>query len=44
MASLNVDYGDDFAAVGVSESYGIYHQLGTKKMPARPFWGYPRKE
>ena len=39
MASLNVDYGDNFAAVGVSESYGIYHQLGTKKMPARPFLG-----
>lgn len=39
MASLNIDYGDDFAAVGVSESYGIYHQLGTKKMSARPFLG-----
>ena len=37
--SLNIDYGDDFAAVGVSESYGIYHQLGTKKMSARPFLG-----
>lgn len=39
IASLNIDYGDDFAAVGVSESYGIYHQLGTKKMSARPFLG-----
>lgn len=39
MASLNIDYGDDFAAVGVSESYGVYHQLGTKKMSARPFLG-----
>lgn len=37
--SLNIDYGDDFAAVGVSESYGVYHQLGTKKMSARPFLG-----
>ena len=37
--SLNIDYGDDFAAVGVSESYGVYHQLGTKKMKARPFLG-----
>lgn len=37
--SLNIDYGDDFAAVGVSESYSIYHQLGTKKMSARPFLG-----
>ncbi|WP_018652014.1 phage virion morphogenesis protein [Actinobacillus capsulatus] len=39
IASLNIDYGDDFAAVGVSESYGIYHQLGTDKMSARPFLG-----
>lgn len=39
IGSLNIDYGDDFAAVGVSESYGIYHQLGTKKMSARPFLG-----
>lgn len=39
IASLNIDYGDDFAAVGVSESYGIYHQLGTDKMFARPFLG-----
>ena len=37
--SLNIDYGDDFAAVGVSEPYGVYHQLGTKHMPARPFLG-----
>lgn len=39
IASLNIDYGDDFAAVGVSETYGIYHQLGTRKMHARPFLG-----
>ncbi|QOF67438.1 phage virion morphogenesis protein [Actinobacillus sp. GY-402] len=39
IASLNIDYGDDFAAVGVSEPYGIYHQFGTKKMSARPFLG-----
>ncbi|EHK89824.1 phage virion morphogenesis protein [Aggregatibacter actinomycetemcomitans] len=37
--SLNIDYGDDFAAVGISEHYGVYHQLGTKNMKARPFLG-----
>ncbi|AAP95126.1 virion morphogenesis protein [[Haemophilus] ducreyi] len=37
--SLNIAYGDNFAAVGVAEHYGEYHQLGTKKMSARPFLG-----
>lgn len=37
--SLNIDYGDDFAMVGVAEAYGQYHQQGTSKMPARPFLG-----
>ena len=37
--SLNVDYGDNFAMVGVSEPYGKFHQEGTTKMPARPFLG-----
>lgn len=39
ISSLNVDYGDNFAVVGVSEHYGQYHQQGTSKMPARPFLG-----
>ncbi|HDR1810465.1 TPA: phage virion morphogenesis protein [Pasteurella multocida] len=37
--SLNIDYGDSFAVVGVSEHYGQYHQEGTSKMEARPFLG-----
>ncbi|WNY75966.1 phage virion morphogenesis protein [Pasteurella multocida] len=37
--SLDIDYGDRFALIGVSEPYGQYHQKGTDKMPARPFLG-----
>lgn len=37
--SLNIDYGDNFAVIGAGEPYGQYHQLGTSKMPARPFLG-----
>ncbi|AMM81383.1 phage virion morphogenesis protein [Pasteurella multocida] len=37
--SLNIDYGESFALVGVSEHYGQYHQEGTNKMNARPFLG-----
>ncbi|MFC1142356.1 phage virion morphogenesis protein [Pasteurella multocida] len=37
--SLNIDYGESFALVGVSEHYGQYHQEGTSKMKARPFLG-----
>lgn len=29
----------DSVTVGVSEPYGVYHQLGTPKMVARPFLG-----
>lgn len=39
IASVGVDYGDTFAVIGAGEPYGQYHQLGTKKMPARPFIG-----
>lgn len=39
VTSLNIDYGDNFAVIGASESYGQYHQMGTEKMPARPFLG-----
>ena len=37
--SLNIDYGDNFAVIGAAEPYGQYHQMGTSKMPARPFIG-----
>lgn len=37
--SLNIDYGDSFAVIGASEPYGQFHQMGTAKMPARPFLG-----
>lgn len=37
--SLNIDYGDSFAVIGAAEPYGQYHQVGTSKMPARPFLG-----
>ncbi|RRN04676.1 phage virion morphogenesis protein [Bibersteinia trehalosi] len=37
--SLIIDYGDNFAVIGAGEPYGQYHQLGTSKMPARPFLG-----
>lgn len=39
VTSLNIDYGDSFAVIGASEPYGQYHQMGTEKMPARPFLG-----
>lgn len=39
VASLNLDYGDDFAMIGAAEPYGQYHQSGTKFMHARPFLG-----
>lgn len=37
--SLNIDYGDNFAVIGAAEPYGQYLQMGTSKMPARPFIG-----
>lgn len=40
LSSLNIDYGDNFALIGVAEHYGQYHQFGTKRgLPARPFLG-----
>lgn len=39
VASLNLDYGDDFAMIGAAEPYAQYHQSGTKFMHARPFLG-----
>ena len=38
MRSLGVESGeDDGMALGTTTTYGVYHQYGTKKMPARPF-------
>ena len=42
--SLNVDHGKDWAKVYTGVKYGVYHQLGTKKMPARPFLLIPRTD
>ena len=30
--------GEDTVAVGSDKKYAVYHQLGTKNMPARPFF------
>lgn len=38
-ASIVAESGDDYAEVAVGAPYAIYHQLGTAKMPARPFLG-----
>lgn len=38
-ASIVAESGDDYAEVAVGAPYAIYHQLGTRKMPARPFLG-----
>ena len=29
----------DMAMAGTGQPYAVYHQLGTKKMPARPIFG-----
>ena len=31
--------GKGFVKIGASVDYGVFHQFGTKKMPARPFLG-----
>lgn len=31
--------GKGFVKIGASADYGVFHQFGTKKMPARPFLG-----
>ena len=35
--SNDTDYGSNYAKVVNPTKYGIFHQLGTRKMPARPF-------
>lgn len=39
VSSITHDTSSDSVTVGVSELYGVYHQLGTPKMTARPFLG-----
>jgi phage virion morphogenesis protein len=36
-ASITSSWGRDEAVVGTSVVYGLYHQFGTRTMPARPF-------
>lgn len=38
-ASLVAESGRDFASVGVGQDYAPFLQLGTRRMPARPFLG-----
>jgi len=37
MQSISARSGTNYARIFTGVDYGIYHQLGTKKMPARPF-------
>jgi len=34
----------DYVEVGSREPYGHYHQTGTKRVPARPFVGWNRRD
>jgi phage virion morphogenesis protein len=36
-ASITTRSGAREAAVGTAVEYGVYHQLGTRRIPARPF-------
>ncbi len=40
--SINIDHGKDYAKVYTGVKYGVYHQTGTRKIPARPFMIIPR--
>ncbi|RLG91053.1 MAG: phage virion morphogenesis protein [Candidatus Hecatellales archaeon] len=42
--SINTAHGRDYAQVYTGVRYGVYHQTGTRKMPARPFMLIPRAE
>lgn len=42
--SINTAYGRDYAQVYSGVKYGVYHQTGTRKMPARPFMVMPKSE
>ena len=35
--SVGYNVGDDWVEVGVAESYGIFHETGTRRMPRRSF-------
>ena len=42
--SLHIAWGRDWAQVYSGVKYGVYHQTGTRKMPARPFMVMPEKD
>jgi len=42
--SINTAHGKDFAQVYTGVRYGVYHQVGTRKMPARPFMVMPKSD
>ena len=42
--SINIAWGKDWAQVYTGVKYGVYHQTGTKKMPARPFMVMPKSD
>jgi len=42
--SINTAWGKDWAQVYTGVEYGVYHQTGTKKMPARPFMVMPEQD
>jgi len=42
--SLHTDHGPYHAAVQTGVKYGVFHQTGTRKMPARPFLLIPKPD
>lgn len=36
-ASINISYSETEALVASGVTYGVFHQVGTSKIPARPF-------
>lgn len=40
--SMSPSHGKDYAKVSSAKQYGVYHQTGTRKMPARPFLVLPK--
>lgn len=43
-SSITPSFGKDYAKVGTAKKYGVFHQTGTRKMPARPFLVLPKDE
>lgn len=42
--SFSTEYSYSYAKVGTGVKYGIYHQTGTRKMPARPMLVLPKED